>query len=207
MNKRIPTLLTSALLALPGGALLAAGQVAQQTPSFEFNKELVSTIVNFVGALLLLGLPVLTQQLLRLRNEVKVAQADVKETKKASISTEEMERVNSRMGTLENTLQMLRDDLRVTTSERDTARREIVQYKADNAVLIEQLEDERKITAALSKRCDEQDTKIAELERRMAINEGINELASKLMEGIKELVKAKTGEHQIINAGELKPAT
>ena len=196
--KHIPTLVASVILAMPGGVLLAAGQVAQQVNPSELNKDIVQGLLNITGLFLAILLPIAGQQLLSLRNKVNTAQSDVKAAKDKqdkSVSTEEMETVRSDIGLLQETVQSLKDDLRVTTQEKNTAVRERDNYKKDNAVLIEQLADERKITADLSRRCDEQDMKIAELRLEFTTLKGVNELANQISANIEKLMKHSTGEH------------
>ena len=196
--KYIPTLVASVILAMPGGVLLAAGQVAQQVSPSELNKDIIQGLLNITGLFLAILLPIAGQQLLSLRNKVKTAETEVKETKKIqemSVSTDEMETVRSDIGLLQETVQSLKDDLRVTTHEKNTAIRERDNYKKDNAALIEQLEDERKTTANLSRRCDEQDMKIAELRLEFTTLKGVNELANQISANIEKLMKHSTGEH------------
>ena len=196
--KYIPTLVASVILAMPGGVLLAAGQVAQQVSPSELNKDIIQGLLNITGLFLAILLPIAGQQLLSLRNKVKTAETEVKETKKiqeTSVSTDEMETVRSDIGLLQETVQSLKDDLRVTTHEKNTAIRERDNYKKDNAALIEQLEDERKTTANLSRRCDEQDMKIAELRLEFTTLKGVNELANQISANIEKLMKHSTGEH------------
>jgi len=208
MRKRIPASLTILLLALPGGALLAAGQVAQQSSPLDFNKELVTTILNFVGAILLVGLPVATQQILKLRSEIKTTKTEVQTTKDNAPTAEDMEKIQKEISLLQTSVQTLKDDLRVTALERDNALRERDGLKVENTALMKQNEEQR---LQHEREYNDLKAKVDHLEEwkanRESIDQSIEKFANKIYAGMEKLItlaKMSTSERQAVELKDLK---
>ena len=204
----MPTGIAFILLALPGGALLAAGQVAQQTSQFEFDKELVTTIINFLGALLLVGLPVLTRQLLKLRLEIKTTKIEVEAAKNESPTVADMTKIQNEIGLLQTSVQTLKDDLRVTLLERDAAVKERDGLKIEKAALMEQNAEQKR---QHEQEYNELKAKVDHLEQwkanRESIDESIEKFANRIYASIEKLItlaKMSTSERNAVDLSELK---
>jgi hypothetical protein len=225
MRKHVFAFATSGLLALPGGALLAAGRVAQQISPSDLNKDIVQGLLYITGLFLAILLPIAGQQLLKLRFEIKTARTEVKSTQDNSVSTSEMETVRSELGLLQETVQSLKDDLRVTAIERDTITMERNALRTEKVALIQQhttemQEIEKRHTADKQQWAVQINDLKAEIEElkewkasRETVETTIDQVANRLFAGLEQsierliaLAKLSTSERKAVEAGELKPA-
>lgn len=107
------------------------------------------------------------------------------------------DRVNTleaRNSSMTTQLEMLLDNYKAATAERDRIRQEYSLEQSTHEHTRSLLQEERNINSELSRTIDRMESKIADLERRIEKAESVNDLAKQIVNTMKELLTHKTDE-------------
>lgn len=210
MKLKLPALST-VILVLPGGVIAAAGLAAPAAQP-EVANNLMQALVIVGGTFASIVMGYIGQRLIKLQKE--------------SASVIDVKNLTDELGELKTENQTFKQDLRVTTLEKNSAIEERDELKVKQAALIQQhttemqqlekrhTDDKRQWEAQYK----DLKAEVEQLKQWKASRESmeviIDHLTAKLFAGMEQsierliaLAKLSTSERKAVAAGELKPAT
>lgn len=179
---------------LPTTALYAA----LTSPSPDPRQQLLDVLLSLLGGAMAIITPILIQKLRSLDKELKSHRA-----------TNNVDELRTNYSALSKKIDKVQHHLDEVIAERDELKAKLeksgeeftstilqlrIQHVNETKAMSDDLVAEREVNANLIRRYEELETTVANLTQRLAVLEGVNALADKIMERVETLIGKTTGE-------------